>query len=69
MEPALGRRLFRLAMTVEVGLVTLAVVAVWGDPAVVLDFFAFVAITWVALLAYLAAARGSEDRSGGAADR
>jgi hypothetical protein len=54
MEPALGRRLFRLAVTVEVGLVTLGAVMVWGDPAVVRDFFPFVAVTWVALLAYLA---------------
>jgi hypothetical protein len=53
MEPALGRRLFRLALTVEVGLVTLVVVAAWADPAVVRDFFAFVAVTWIALLAYL----------------
>jgi hypothetical protein len=54
MEPALGRRLFRLAVTVEVGLVTLVVVVAWGDPAVVPEFFAFVAVTAVALVAFLA---------------
>jgi hypothetical protein len=53
MEPALGRRLFRLALTVEVGLVTLVVVAAWADPAVVPEFVAFVAVTWTALVAYL----------------
>jgi hypothetical protein len=53
MEPALGRRLFQLAVTLEVGLVTLLVVAAWADPAVVPEFFAFVAVTWVALLGYL----------------
>lgn len=59
MEPALGRRLFRLAVTLEVGLVALVVVAAWGDPAAVPEFFAFVGVTWVALVAYLVGRPGA----------
>jgi hypothetical protein len=53
MEPALGRRSFRLAVTLEAGLVLLVVVALWADPAWVGTYTAFVAVTAVALAAYM----------------
>ena len=53
MEPALGRRLSRLALTIEIALALLMVVALWGDPAWALGYYAFVAVTGTALIAYL----------------
>jgi len=54
MEPALGRRRFRLAVTLEAGVVLVVVVALWADPAWAGAYAAFVAVTGVALAAYLA---------------
>ena len=54
MEPALGRRRFRLAVTLEAGLVLVVLVAMFADPAWVRAYAAFVAVTSVALAAYLA---------------
>jgi hypothetical protein len=53
MEPALGRRLFRLAVTLEIGIALLVAVALLADPVWARQYSAFVAVTAVALVAYL----------------
>ena len=52
MEPALGRRLYRLALTLSAAIPALAAVAVWGDPAWSRPYYAFVAVTAAALVAH-----------------
>jgi hypothetical protein len=53
MEPALGRRLFRLAVTLEIGIALLVAVALLADPVWARQYSAFVAVMAVALVAYL----------------
>jgi hypothetical protein len=49
MEPALGRRLSRLAVTLWVAVPALIAVALWADPDWARVFYAFVALTAGAL--------------------
>ena len=51
MEPAHGRRLSRLALTLWIAVPALVAVMVWGDPAAARAYFAFVAVSAAALLA------------------
>jgi hypothetical protein len=54
MEPALGRRLFRLVVTLEIGIALLVSVALLADPVWARQYSAFVAVTAaVALVAHL----------------
>jgi hypothetical protein len=51
MEPALGRRLYRTALTLWVAPPALAVVWVWGEPSWARPYALFVAATATVLLA------------------
>ena len=50
MEPAHGRRLSRLALTLWIAVSALAAVLVWGDATAVQAYSAFVAVTAGALV-------------------
>ena len=51
MEPAHGRRLSRLALTLWIAVPALVAVMVWGDPAAARAYSAFVAVSAAAILA------------------
>jgi hypothetical protein len=51
MEPAHGRRLSRLALTLWIAVPALLAVALWADPAPAGTYSAFVAVTAAALVA------------------
>jgi len=50
MEPAHGRRLSRLALTLWIAVPALVAVALWAGPAAVRTYSAFVALTAAALV-------------------
>jgi hypothetical protein len=50
MEPAHGRRLSRLALTLWIAVPALVAVMVWGDPAAAQAYSAFVAVSAAALV-------------------
>jgi hypothetical protein len=50
MEPALGRRLSRLTITLWIAVATLAAVALWAEPASGRSYSTFVALTCTALV-------------------
>ena len=49
MEPAHGRRLSRLALTLWIAVPALVAVMLWGEPAAARTYSAFVAVTAAAL--------------------
>ena len=51
MEPALGRRLYRTALTLWVAPPALVVVSAWGEPSWVWPYSLFVAVTAAVLVA------------------
>ncbi len=50
MEPAHGRRLSRLALTLWIAVPALVAVTLWADPATARTYSAFVAVTVAALV-------------------
>jgi hypothetical protein len=50
MEPAHGRRLSRLALTLWIAVPALVAVMVWGDPAAARAYSAFVALSAASLV-------------------
>jgi hypothetical protein len=50
MEPALGRRLSRLTITLWIAVATLAAVVLWAEPAAARSYSTFVAVTCTALV-------------------